>query len=400
MKNRLMITLSIVSLSLILISSSIPQSIAQEDISVSYQLVNLSDGTFSYTINVFIPSSLNEYYQSLNHVSASSIDFAKFVTPYALKPMADCLRTIYPDDEDFTNQVLTIIHQIPYNAVTPVYYPVETLVKNTGDCDLFSVLAASILKAGGLDVVLLHYTSEEHMNIGVHLDKKPQSARLPICSVERGGVTYYVAESTSTNWQEGWRVGECPNDLKNAPVVIIPLNDSGEIAPGQVSASFKKLSPTILSLSLSPFLATETISITINGQISPAAANQNVTLYHSVNGSPWEVLITTLTGSDGSFTYSWKSENAGLLNVRASWSGNTQYAGTTSEAKNAMIIPFNILALIIMAIILVSIGAVASALIKRNKKNRLPKTPLSDSNPDFTNPTSPGQTDNPVPPAE
>ena len=400
MKNRLLLTLSIISLIIILPFSTIPPSGAQENITVSYQLVNISDGTFSYTINVVIPNSLNEYYQGLSHISASSGDFAKFVTPYALQPIADCLRTIFPDDEDFTNQVLTIIHQIPYNAVTPVYYPVETMIKNTGDCDLFSVLAASILKAGGLDVVLLHYESEEHMNIGVHLNTEPQDARLSLYSVKSNGLTYYIAESTSTNWQEGWRVGECPEDLQDAPVVIIPLEASSAIAPGQVSASFRKLDPTTLSLNISPFLVTETIAITVKGQVSPAVTNQNVTLYHSINGVPWQVLCTILTHSDGSFTYSWKSNGTGKLDVRASWSGNIQYAGTTSEAKSTIIIPFYILALIILAIIVISISLTASALVRRNRKKQIPEAPVSEPNTDVNNPTDLNQTNTPHPPSE
>lgn len=391
MKNRILVTLLIISLTVLLYSSIVPESTAQADTTVSYQLVNLSDGTFSYTINVVIPHSLNEYYKSLDHVSATSIDFAKFVTPYSVKPIADCLRSIYPDDEDFTNQVLTLIHQIPYDAVTPVYYPVETLMRNTGDCDLFSVLAASILKAGGLDVVLLHYTSEEHMNIGVHLNTEPQDARLSICSIKDDGVTYYIAESTSSNWREGWRVGECPEDLQNAPVVIISIDSSNEIAPGQVSASFKRLDPTTLSFSITPFIVTETISISINGQVSPAIANQNVTLYSSLNGASWEILSTVLTSIDGSFKYSWKSQGAGQLDVRASWSGNHQYAGTTSEAKSTLILPFYILALIIIVLIIIIVGAITSALFRKNKKKQLAESSAPNPDASISNPINPNQ---------
>ncbi len=38
-----------------------------EDSAVSYQLVNLEDGTVSHTLNVVIPQSLNEYYAELSH---------------------------------------------------------------------------------------------------------------------------------------------------------------------------------------------------------------------------------------------------------------------------------------------------------------------------------------------
>src|SRR5512135_3646420 len=139
-------TASLIAAALILstafsIFSILPISKAQNT-SLSYELMNQTDGTFSYTLNVEIPQTLSEYYQELPHRSASDSDFPKFVTPYAVKPIADSMRQIYPGEEDFANGVLTLIHQIPYNATMPEYYPVETLQRNNGDCDMFSLLAA------------------------------------------------------------------------------------------------------------------------------------------------------------------------------------------------------------------------------------------------------------------
>jgi hypothetical protein len=366
MKVKVLGVFLVVVLLLVMFSFVVPQGSAK-GVSLSYQLVNLSDGTFSYTLNVVVPESLVEYYKGLNHISASGGDFQKFVTPYPVKPISDCLRTIYPADEDFANEVLTIIHQIPYEVITPAYYPVETIVQNRGDCDLFSLFAASILKAGGLDVVLLYYANEEHMNIGVHLNEPPQNARLPVFSVKSNGVTYYVAESTSSDWREGWRVGECPDDLQSAQVEIISLSVTNIIAPGQVSASFIKLDPTTLSLSVSPSFTTEGSIITVAGKVSPPVPNQNVTLYFSTDGSPWEIQSTLLTKTDGSFSYYWKSNRTGSIDVRASWSGNTQYAGTTSDSKSSIIMPLYLLGIIAAAIIAVSIWIIVFI---RSIKNR------------------------------
>lgn len=342
------------------------------DATVTYQVVNQSDGTISHTLNVVIPQTLLDYYKELSHRSAGAADFPKFVTPYALKPIADCLRQIYPGDEDFTNAVLTLVHQIPFQEVVKAYYPVETMLMNKGDCDLLSFIAASILKAGGLDVVLLLYTSQEHMNIAVHLAQKPTDARLNVYSVKANEVTYYVAECTSSNWKDGWRVGESPEDLKNAPANIITLENSEQIAPGQVSASFKKLDPTVLKLEVSPSLAIEGSSITLKGQVTPAVPNENVTAYWSVDGSPWLVLTTLMTDSNGEFVYSWKPDTTALLatvDVRASWTGNQQYAGTTSSAANTVLMSYIILAVIIAAIIVVVVASiVAVGTRKRHQK--------------------------------
>jgi hypothetical protein len=374
-----------VTLLLSLSFCSLPPSLAA-DVTVSYQLVNQDDGTLTHTLNVVIPQTLIDYYKELSHRSAGADDFPKFVTPYALKPIADCLRQIYPDDEDFTNAVLTLVHQIPFQEVVKAYYPVETMLTNNGDCDLLSFIAASILDAGGLDVVLLLYTSEEHMNIAVHFAEKPTDARLTVYSVKENNVTYYVAECTSSNWKEGWQVGESPEDLKNASATIITLENSEQIAPGQVSASFKKLDPTVLGLEVSPSFTVEGSLITLKGHVTPAVPNENVTVYWSADGSPWLVLTTIMTGSNGEFVYSWTPDATGLLatvDVRASWTGNQQYAGTTSQAANAVLISYIILAVIIAAIIVVIVASIVA--VEAQRRHR--KEPALSSNSTNVNPT-------------
>lgn len=359
------ILIAIILLSFTL-SFAVPSVFAQ-DTSLSYKLVNQEDGTFSYTLNVVVPGSLNEYYQGLGHSSASDADFPKFITPYAVKPIAESLRQIYSNDEDFVNGVLTLVHQIPYEETLPEYYPVETLLRNRGDCDLFSFIAASIMKADGLDVVLLHYQNEEHMNLGVHLNEPPKNARTAVYSLNNNGVVYYVAEATSSNWEEGWRVGECPDDLKNATATIVTLEKTEELAPGQVSASFKKLEPTKLEVNISPTFAIEGSTLTLQGQINPTLPNQNVTLYESLGGSPWTVLGNAATYANGQFSYSWKPVTTGELQVRASWIGNDQYAGTTSSAKNTMILPFYLVAIVTLAIGAIVVCLIIYAIASRRK---------------------------------
>ena len=193
-------------------SIDIDRLFAQDSYSLSYKFANQENGTVSYTLNVGVPKSLEDYYVGLSHRSYKDSDFPKFVTPYSVHPIADALRQIYPSDEDFANGVLSLVHQIPYEETVDQFYPVETLLRSKGDCDMFSLLAASILKAGGLDVTLLHYVSEEHMNVGIHLAQEPADARQDVYSVKALNVTYYIAECTGSNW----RTGECPPDLQNA----------------------------------------------------------------------------------------------------------------------------------------------------------------------------------------
>lgn len=377
MKRKRAASLAIMLTAFALISAAVPCTAF--DSTISYKLVNPEDGTVTHTLNVVVPETLLEYYNGLGHRSASMADFPKFVTPYALKPIADCLRQIYPEDEDFTNGVLVLVHQIPYQEITPAYYPVETIVRNSGDCDLTALTAASILIAGGLDVVLLHYESETHMNLGVHLSEAPVDARLAVFALQHNEVKYYVAETTSTNWQEGWRVGECPEDLKNIPVQIVTLENSEQVAPGQVSASFRELSSTTLELAVSSTITIEGMMVTLRGQIKPAVPNENITVYWSSNGAPWEVLTTTMTKSNGQFEYSWKPDTDGLvdmLDIRASWTGNQQFAGTTSQSKNIISLSFIILTILAATIALCVTGVVVAS----KRKPKPPPAPI-DQNP-------------------
>jgi surface antigen len=176
----------------------------------SFLLLNRPDGNVTYELNVTISQTLYQYYRSKSHVLFSLEQFGKFVTPYTLKPIADSLWQIYDNQEDFTNGVLMLVHQIKYEETLPGKYPVETLVEGKGDCDLFALIAASILKAGGINTVLLYYEDELHMQIGVELASAPNDARNSVYFVNHQNVKYYIGECTGTNWRNGWRIGECP----------------------------------------------------------------------------------------------------------------------------------------------------------------------------------------------
>jgi len=340
----------------------------------SYQLLNHPDGSIYYRLNVAIPQSLYEYYQSQSHRLSTNDDFAKFVTPYALKPIADSLWQIYTDDEDFTNGVLMLVHQIPYAETLPVKYPVETLVENNGDCDLFSYVAASILKAGGLDVVLLYYKTETHMNIGVNLSHEPYDARDKAYYVLYNDVRYYVAECTGGNWQRGWRVGECPDNLKQAlgTVQIIGLENSEQISPGQVSASYQTLTPSSISLTISPIFLVQGGTVTVSGQISPQLHNETIVIYVKENNSPWTILQTVATDSEGKFTYVWTVKTTGICYIRASWSGNEEYAGADSPIYIITIVSMLVVLLITVLIIIVCVGII-TALMTKQLQSKLPE---------------------------
>jgi len=330
----------------------------------TYGLLDHPGGSTNYQLKVSVTPSLYDYYRSKDH-NVYSYDFAKFVTPNSLKPIADDLWSIYSDDEDFANGVLMIVHQIPYMESGPQKCPVETIVENEGDCDLFSFIAASVMKAGGLDVVLLLYETQGHMNVGVHLSHEPDDARSTVYYYSHDGKQYYVAECTGGDWRNGWRVGECPDMLRGASVRIITLDNCEQSSPGQVSSSYGVLASSSLSLAVSSRFVIAGSTVTMGGSLSPALSDKNVTIYISSGGSLWSVLIKVMTDSNGRYSYIWSPPSAGTYSIRASWSGDADYAGADSNAYSLLVVPLEWLLMGVTVIVLLGVLLVVTILTRR-----------------------------------
>jgi hypothetical protein len=351
---------------LLTVGALIPHAFSQSHSQI-YQLLDESDGATVYRLNVTVQQSLYQYYMEKTHWLSSDTDFAKFVTPYALKPIADNLATIYVDDEDFVNGALMLVHQIPYEVTGPSKYPVETIVENKGDCDLFSYVAASIIKAHGIDVVLLYYESEAHMNIGVSLSQTPQDARDQAYYITYNNIRYYMAEVTGDNWQDGWRVGECPDQLKDASVQVITLENSEQSTYGQVSASLKTLASSAISLAISQTFLIQGATATVSGQLTPTQENSLVTIYVKANTASWVVLGTAATDKDGKFAYTWIVDSTGICYVRASWSGNADYAGSDSQILTVTVLSTFFILLLALTAVLIVVGIVVFALSRHSQ---------------------------------
>lgn len=348
---------------------TLPIGFAQ-DYSVSFQLLDEQGENAGYTLNVVVPETLLQYYQERSHRLSTLADFTTFVTPYAVNPIADCLRQIYPDDEDFANGALMIVHQMNYVETKQGKYPAETLADNRGDCDVFSYVAASIIVAGGIDVILLDYEEQAHMNIGVHLASQPKDAREDVYKIPYENADYYIAETTGGNWTRGWRVGECPDNVKGVEAKVLTLENAELIAPGQVSASFTKLEDSDISLEIWPSFAFEQGTVTLRGSLVPMGQDQNVTIYLGVSGRPWTILGTAQTRADGSYEYVWKTTVPGVYGVRASWAGDSTFAGSSTSTLSAFVVPLLLGALILVSIIVVVIGVIAAVASRHSKSSR------------------------------
>jgi hypothetical protein len=342
------VVIALVVFSLVPLGKTQDQSKAYER---SFLLLNHPEGDITYELNITIPQSLYQYYTLQNHALFSGSDFAKFVTPYTLKPIADKLWQIYNNTEDFTNGVLMLVHQISYREIVPGKYPIETFVEGVGDCDLFAYIAASILEAGGIPVVLLYYRDQLHMEIGVDLGRAPMDARVEVYSVNVQNVSFYIAECTGEKWREGWRVGETPTEYQNVSSQVLILESIGQSSIGQVSARLRELDRSAISLEISPSITFENKTIIISGQIYPQVSNENVTVQAKISSDSWINIVTVQTQADGRFVYTWAPASDGEIVVQASWVGNRQYNGATSAQISILILPLFLVALILCLVL-------------------------------------------------
>ncbi len=327
------IIVSLLCLLLLLSGTCLAQTVDQKFI-----LLNQPDGPKEYRATLSVPPALVEYYQSQDHQLFNKYDLSKFVTPSAFESVANELHKIYSSDEDFANGVLMIVHQIPYVFSGPQKYPVEALSDNLGDCDLFCFIVASILKAGGVDVVLLLYEEEAHMTLGINLPQEPSDVRTDVSFLTFEGKRYYVGECTGSFWG-GYRVGECSDALRNAQAKIISIDDEESVAPDTVSCSIGLPESSDISLSKDLVLVFGQQDCRISGFLSPSLANKNVTLYASSFTSSFAELATVSTDSSGRFSYQWNSPPGGIYTVVAGWSGDLTYGSSESSTSQVVILP-------------------------------------------------------------
>ncbi|MCL2685311.1 MAG: hypothetical protein FWE73_02810 [Candidatus Bathyarchaeota archaeon] len=367
-----------------------------DDHRVSFLIFNRPEGDKTYELTLTIPQTLYQYYTQKSHYVFSSRDFSKFVTPQAFQRVADTLWQLYDNPEDFTNAVLTIVHQITYEETIPSFYPVETLVRGKGDCDLFVYIAASILEAGGINTVLIFYEEQAHMQLGVDLGHPPADARVEACYVDYQNVYYYIAECTGSAWRTGWRVGECSTTYQNVSFQVSPLIGMEKTSIGQISANLRELDSSTINLQVSPSFMLESTELTISGQILPITPNENVTIRAQIPNQGWVTVATILTQQDGRFNCTWTPLSVGPIDLQASWIGNSQYNGASSNSYNIVILPLYFVALLIVAAVAVFMFAVLFIKLR----HRRPQLPPEVSEPEsqiITNPEIPQETPDAMP---
>jgi len=322
--------------------SSVPS--ATSNFESSYK-VSVQNGFYvaDHTLYVSVPPSVHEYYNGKSHTVINEMDYVKYVTPSAVQSMADNIREVTNatpyNDEEFANAVLMMVHEVPY-VKSNAKYPVETLVDNQADCDGLSILAASIMKAGGVNVVLLLYNdiTPPHMNIGVNLAQMPVSHSwwtVP-SGIEYENKTYWVAECTSL---ADWTVGDRPELLSSAKPIVIPLAGSEKNSPAKVASSLDSgLLSSSISINLTAVYAngSDARIINVSGSVSPASPNVSVTLYVNQPGYAPNA-YQTVTDDFGNYAEVWNVTLPGTYIMRTSWSGFSNRSGSDSDAITVFI---------------------------------------------------------------
>jgi len=168
--------------------------------------------------------SLNEYqrYRTIPRVSS----YTAYAT-YVLEPADDATLAVLVaglnalavegalDTWGRLNLVVSFVQSLRYTTEEGEYprYPIETLVEGCGDCEDLAILTAALFQQMGYDVVLLAFTSEMHMAVGVRV---PSAVPCGGAAYQWNGAAYYYIETTGI----GWTIGTMPERYTSTPEII------------------------------------------------------------------------------------------------------------------------------------------------------------------------------------
>jgi hypothetical protein len=178
-----------------------------------------------------IPKDLYDYFSALPR--SPTHDYSVYVTHPEDDEMIDALAKKIRDNGEkegysefqIVSFAASFVQSLIYTSDSEVTgfdeyprYPLETLVDDGGDCEDTSILAASLIKALGYDVVLLIFsktdTSEGHCAVGV-----AGEGGMPGAYYKYKERNYYYLETTG----EGWEIGDIPPEFQYIPAHIYPM---------------------------------------------------------------------------------------------------------------------------------------------------------------------------------
>ena len=179
-------------------------------------------GGRTWTLTHAFDLSAYSRYRSLPRLSAFT-DYAEYVVntddDATIASLAAELLTLAHaaalNEWEALHLIISFVQSFRYVPEETEYprYPIETLIEGCGDCEDLAILTADILRQLGFDVVLLAFTEEMHMAVGIRA--YPPDGRTAN-AFDWNGDSYYYLETTAA----GWTIGQMPAQFTSAPNII------------------------------------------------------------------------------------------------------------------------------------------------------------------------------------
>jgi hypothetical protein len=154
----------------------------------------------------FINYSTYHKYREQIHSIDGVFDYAKFVTyeDKDIKKIATKITKGAKTPEEKARRIEKFVHRnVVYDNSVEKYFdhvkfPIETLIEKNGDCEDMAILETALLKAAGLDAVLITFPrglrEEDIAHVGVGIDGNFTGYSFP-----DKGKNYYFDEPTGVN---------------------------------------------------------------------------------------------------------------------------------------------------------------------------------------------------------
>lgn len=96
--------------------------------------------------------------------------------------------------------------------------------------------------------------------------------------------------------------------------------------------------PSKITCSAEPLTINNGVSVTISGSIEFDHSTEKVVIEISNDGgTTWTVLAEVFSNADGSYGYEWQPDSAGSYQIRASWNGDDDHYGDTSDTVTVVV---------------------------------------------------------------
>ncbi len=198
-----------------------------EDANILVYGANLKNHDWKFLI------SAKEYFKlkKMSHRHNTVEEYVKFVTydNEKIKEIAENVTKFSSSQEEKAQVILDFVHQIVYDKTIEddgmpdyVRYPLETLVERNGDCEDLTILAASLMKAVGIDVAFIHLPPPPEKKSG-HLALGVVGNFSGAC-YKVDGKNYFYTETTGTDWLNAtstWKIGQIPEAYKERKANIL-----------------------------------------------------------------------------------------------------------------------------------------------------------------------------------